>query len=126
MLGSHSEIQGYRMRGGRGRAKPGAPIWTYFLLPRMLITVLRVSSTLSAMPDVPLARLNEQGRAWVLREQGLHRPVSKRIVIVDGYVSEKVLDLLTAKKPGVTVEIMMKPSQSDLIFDPRAGRIGPR
>ena len=38
------------------------------------------------------------------------------VAIIDGYVSEKVLDLLSAKGKEVRVEIMMKPSQATPTF----------
>jgi hypothetical protein len=47
---------------------------------------------------------------------GLIRQAQRRILIVDGYAGESVLALLAAKKPGVTVEIMMKPSQATATF----------
>jgi hypothetical protein len=42
---------------------------------------------------------------------GLIRRAKKKLVIVDGYINERVLDLLTAKGQGVEVELMTKKSQ---------------
>jgi hypothetical protein len=46
----------------------------------------------------------------------LIRRAKSKIAVVDGYVSEKVLDLLSAKGVGVSVEVLMRPSEVSASF----------
>src|SRR5574341_409878 len=79
-----------------------------------------LSSTVT--PPGPSATLTREGVFFsgqffdaLLKITDLITQAQKTIVLIDGYVSEDVLKLLTAKSAGVTVSILTKSTQPSLV-----------